>query len=277
MIQDLHFAKYHGLGNDFILIDGISQRIDLTKIQQHAIQLCDRNYGVGADGVIIVLESLDCDFRMVIINSDGSEPEMCGNGVRCLAQFVLDKGMINKDVFSLETKAGVMLPGYVKQKGMVKAIEVDMGPPQYDSDLHHAGDVVTKKTVTIADQDYVLHCVSMGNPHAVMFVQSLALIDDALGQAIQPFFSAGINVEFVEIISPHEARIKVWERGVGFTLACGTGACAVLVAGVKTEKLNRKAVIELPGGPLALEWQERDSHVIKTGPACYVFDGHFKF
>ena len=277
MTQQLHFSKYHGLGNDFIVIDAIAQRVDLLKIKSKAAQLCDRNYGIGADGIVLLLDSEDFDYKMCIINSDGTEPEMCGNGVRCLSQFLFDQKILDKPVFSLETKAGTMLPAIIKKDGHFSAVEVDMGKPQFDPDIMLKDDICFEKKITIDDQSYQILCVSLGNPHAVMFVENIDLVDDQLGSQIESLFPKGINVEFVEIISESSARVKVWERGVGYTLACGTGACAVVVAGVVKGMLSRKVLIELPGGALAIEWGDDDGHILMTGPSVHVFDGQLMF
>ena len=277
MTQHLNFSKYHGLGNDFIVIDGISQRIDLEKIRKKAANFCNRNKGVGADGIVVLLESETCDFRMVIINQDGSEPEMCGNGVRCLTQFIYDKSLTSSLVFSLETRAGTMLPAIIKKDGDFSAVEVDMGEPQNDLTIMDEGTICFDKTVTVNQKSYDISCVSLGNPHAVMFVDNVDFIDDDLGPAIESFFLNGINVEFVEIVDEERVKVKVWERGVGYTLACGTGACAVVVAGVTKGKLKRQVVVELPGGQLAIEWYQDTNKILMTGPSVHVFEGQLIF
>ncbi|MAH81490.1 MAG: diaminopimelate epimerase [Rickettsiales bacterium] len=277
MTQHLNFSKYHGLGNDFIVIDGISQRIDMDKLRTLTPQFCERHRGVGADGIVVLLESEECDFKMVIFNQDGSEPEMCGNGVRCLTQFIYDKNLINSLVFSLETKAGTMLPAIIKKDGLFSAVEVDMGEPQNDITIMEKGTICYDKKITIDSKSYDISCISLGNPHAVMFVENIDFVDASLGAKIESLFVNGINVEFVEIIDEHRAKVKVWERGVGYTLACGTGACAVVVAGVTKNKLKRKSVIELPGGHLAIEWYKDTNKILMTGPSVQVFEGHLIF
>jgi diaminopimelate epimerase len=277
MTQKLYFSKYHGLGNDFIVINGISQRVDTDHIRQLASKFCDRHRGVGADGILILLESELCDFKMIILNQDGSEPEMCGNGVRCLTQFIYDQRLTDLLVFSLETKAGTMLPAIIKKDGDFSAVEVDMGEPQVDLDMMEPNTICFDKQLTINEQSYLVSCVSLGNPHAVMFVDQVDQLDDELGRSIQPFFKQGVNVEFVQILDSQHVNVRVWERGVGFTQACGTGACAVVVAGVTKKRLKRDVIVELPGGSLAIQWQEDTNKLIMTGPSVHVFDGQLFF
>ena len=273
----------HGLGNDFIVIDGINQRINDEDIITNSVKLCDRNFGVGADGVILVSASEKCDLKMRIINADGSEPEMCGNGIRCYAKFVYEEKLIDKDVFSVETLAGNIIPAINISNGEVNRVEVDMGEPIFDA-VEIPTSVQNQKTVlnypvTIEDNDYFINCVSMGNPHAVIFVDDLTQINlSKLGPVIEthPLFPEKTNVHFVQVVSKTEAIVDVWERGAGETLACGTGACAVLAAGFKNGLLDRSANIKLPGGILKIDWQAADNHIIMTGPASLVFKGEIK-
>ncbi len=205
---------------------------------------------------------------------------MCGNGIRCLAKFAVDEGLIAKDAFSVETLAGPMIPTLIKDQDKVIAVEVDMGEPILErAKIPVAGGKkgqVIREPLQVAGKTYEFTAVSMGNPHAVIFMDDIdALNLPEIGPQFEthPLFPQKTNTEFVKIISPKEAVMRVWERGAGETLACGTGACAILVAGVLTGKLERKAVIHLPGGPLEIEWQEGDNHVIMTGPAEHVFSG----
>ena len=281
MKQTLHFSKYQGLGNDFILLDGINQRIELAVLKKEVPLLCHRHFGIGADGLILATASKTCDIKMTVFNQDGSVPEMCGNGLRCFAQFVFEKGLVDKEVFSVETKAGKMVPALVIKQGHVEAVEVDMGLPQHDAVMMPRTGLVHKQSFQVEDASYEAYLVSMGNPHAVIFVEG-ALSDDEhraltqrCGKAFQTMdpFVNGVNVEVVVIRSESEVDCKVYERGVGLTLACGTGACAVVVAGVHSKKLTHKVTVNLPGGALLIEWQESDQHVIKVGPSKRLFVG----
>ncbi|MBI60147.1 diaminopimelate epimerase [bacterium] len=277
MKQTYHFSKYHGLGNDFIIFDGINQRINVDELAGISAQLCHRHYGIGADGVIIVLESSHCDLKMKIFNSDGTCPEMCGNGLRCFSSFSYDHKLIETDVFSVETDAGKMVPALLIKEGVVGAVEIDMGEPQVDDLYMKAANIVQAIPIQFKDKTYEGFIVSMGNPHLVIFLNSddhHSLDEFAQLVADNPLFKNGINIELVDVKSKNEGKMVVWERGVGKTLACGTGACAAVVAGVHSGKFDRKVTIEQPGGNLLIEWQESDRHVIKTGPATHVYDGH---
>ncbi|XP_022766179.1 diaminopimelate epimerase, chloroplastic-like [Durio zibethinus] len=281
----LHFVKYHGLGNDFILVDNRdSTESRITPAQ--AVKLCDRNFGVGADGVIFAMPGINgTDYTMRIFNSDGSEPEMCGNGVRCFARFIAElESLQGKHSFTVHTGAGLIVPE-IQDDGKVK---VDMGEP-----ILKASDVPTKlpanKDQSVVKSDlnvdgviWNVTCVSMGNPHCVTFgtkgSQNLT-VDELNLAAIGPkfehheMFSARTNTEFVEVFSRSHMKMRVWERGAGATLACGTGACAVVVAAVLEGRAGRSCTVDLPGGPLEIEWREEDNHVYMTGPAEVVFYG----
>ncbi|MBH38007.1 diaminopimelate epimerase [bacterium] len=277
MKQTYHFSKYHGLGNDFIIFDGLNQRINIDHIQGIASALCDRHYGIGADGIIIVLESSLCDSRMTIFNSDGSSPEMCGNGLRCFASFCYEHKLIETDVFSVETDAGKMVPALILKEGVVVGVEIDMGIPQSDISFMTKNEIIHSLPISIKGVSYDAYIVSMGNPHLVIFLDShnhQSLDEIAEEVYANPLFKSGINIELVDVISRQLGKMVVWERGVGKTLACGTGACAATVAGVYSDQFERKVTIEQPGGNVFIEWQESDNHVIKTGPAKHVYDGH---
>uniref|UniRef100_A0A7V3YLL4 Diaminopimelate epimerase n=1 Tax=Candidatus Caldatribacterium californiense TaxID=1454726 RepID=A0A7V3YLL4_9BACT len=269
----MRFVKMHGLGNDFLLctpemLGGIVLSPDVVR------KLCDRHFGVGADGVIEVLPSEVADVRMRIFNADGSEAEMCGNGIRCLAKFAFERGMVTKETFRVETKAGIVVPRVITEGDRVVRVVVDMGEPRFrpqeipvgvpeESALHVA--------VTIDGREFMLSAVSVGNPHAVIF--ELPENWEHFGSLIEhhPLFPQRTNVEFVEVLSPKEVRVKVWERGVGATLACGTGACAVVAAGVARGVLERRVLVHLPGGTLTVAWGE-DGHLYLEGPAEEVFE-----
>ncbi|HEY9832242.1 MAG TPA: diaminopimelate epimerase [Stenomitos sp.] len=276
--MEIEFTKYHGLGNDFILIDN---RADMQPIitSEQAVQLCDRHFGIGADGVIFALPGENgTDYTMRIFNSDGSEPEMCGNGIRCLAQFIADlEGAEAKSEYRIHTLAGVIIPK-IEGGGKVK---VDMGMPQLlaaqiPTTLADAEQKAIAVPLQVAGQSWEVTCVSMGNPHCITFVEDVAAIPlEAIGPQFEhhPAFPQRTNTEFIQVVRPDYLKMRVWERGAGVTLACGTGACASVVAGVLTGKSDRKATVELPGGCLEIEWAQQDQRVYMTGPAERVFRG----
>lgn len=270
----------HGLGNDFVVIEDTA--IKSQEYGELAVRLCDRHFGVGGDGLIITGRDPECDVFMRIINSDGSEPEMCGNGIRCVAKYAWERGLVSKSRFSVKTLAGPILPEVFIENGKVRKVKVDMGVPilkPLDIPVLLEGDLVQESRIFVADREFTFIPVSMGNPHCVIFVDDLSQVPVAKwGKAIEthPIFPRKSNVEFVQVLSSQEMRMKVWERGAGETLACGTGACAALVAAVFAGKTGRQAVIHLQGGDLFIEWSEVDNHVYMTGPATEVFEGQWK-
>ncbi|NJK33561.1 MAG: diaminopimelate epimerase [Oscillatoriales cyanobacterium SM2_2_1] len=280
--QPIPFRKYHGLGNDFILLDN---RVQSEPILSPAVatQWCDRHFGIGADGVIFLLPSTDtqsADYHMRLYNSDGSEPEMCGNGIRCLGQFLSDLALpspTGDGRYRIATKAGVIIP-QVHGDGTVT---VDMGTPilsaaEIPTTLATAGDRVLDQPMSIDHQSWLVTTVSMGNPHCVTFVPDVATIPlGTIGPLFEhhPAFPRRTNTEFVEVVRPDYLKMRVWERGAGATLACGTGACAVVVAAVLTGRGDRTCTVELPGGPLHIQWQAETNHVLMTGAAVAVFAG----
>jgi len=281
MTIELKFSKMQGIGNDFVMVDAISQDVSSLDLPQLAQRICDRHFGIGGDGLILALPSSTCDFKMRIFNADGSEPQMCGNGIRCFARFVFDLGLTTKCDLSVETLAGTILPSIVSKEGQVTGVKVDMGKPVLTrAAIPIAGETpdshVIDEPITVQGQPYRYTGVSMGNPHAVIFVDDLNAIKlPQVGPDFEhhPLFPERINTEFVQIMSRQEAKMVVWERGSGITLACGTGTCAILVAGVLTGRLDRHALIHLPGGDLIIDWPSDDASVIMTGPAEFVFEG----
>ena len=277
------FSKYQGLGNHFILVDNRHQA-DLLLTAEQAVRWCDRNFGIGADGVIFALPGhAGTDYTMRILNSDGSEPEMCGNGIRCLAKFIADlestdsHAVTSPKTYTIQTLAGVITPT-LQPHGQVT---VDMGPPlllahAIPSTLTAADQPIINQPIHVAGTPWIVTCVSMGNPHCITFVEDILSIDlSHLGPQFEhhPDFPQRINTEFIEVVSHNYLKMRVWERGAGATLACGTGACAALVAAVLTSQSNRSATVELPGGPLEITWSETDNRVYMTGPAEKVFSG----
>lgn len=276
--MEIEFTKYHGLGNDFILIDNRADTQPIITSEQ-AVQLCDRHFGIGADGVIFALPGEEAAaYTMRIFNSDGSEPEMCGNGIRCLAQFIADlEGADAKPEYRIHTLAGVIIPK-IEGEGKVK---VDMGMPQLlaaqiPTTLAEAEQKAIAVPLQAAEQSWEVTCVSMGNPHCITFVEDVAAIPlEAIGPQFEhhPAFPQRTNTEFIQVVRPDYLKMRVWERGAGVTLACGTGACAAVVAGVLTGKSDARATVELPGGCLEIEWSQQDQRVYMTGPAERVFRG----
>lgn len=279
----MEFSKYHGLGNDFILVDNRHQTDPLIT-PETAIAWCDRHFGIGADGVIFALPGQGgTDYTMRIYNSDGSEPEMCGNGIRCLAKFLESletadgKTLQTPHTYRIHTLAGVISPT-LQADGQVT---VDMGPPillaqDIPTTLGTPDDKVVNLPLTVAEQDWAVTCVSMGNPHCITFVDDVDAIHlEALGPLFEHHaaFPQRINTEFIQVVRPDYLKMRVWERGAGITLACGTGACASLVAAVLNGHCDRAATVELPGGPLMIEWASADNRVYMTGPAELVFSG----
>lgn len=275
----LRFTKMHGLGNDFIVIDGVLHSVP-QEGGRWAPRWCHRHFGIGADGLLFVLPSKVADFRMRLFNADGSEAEMCGNGLRCLAKFVYERGYTHREEFTVETPAGIMRPRLKVEGGKVVSVTVDMGEPrlarrQIPMLGEPAEEPVVGEEVEVEGQSFRMTAVSMGNPHAVLFLPQVeGYAVEHWGPRIErhPLFPQRTNVEFVEVMSPSEVRMRVWERGVGETLACGSGACAAVVAGVLNGLMQPRATVHLPGGDLLIEWRE-DGRVLMTGPAEEVFQG----
>ena len=264
----MKFTKMHGLGNDFIIIDSRTEKLEGIELSQLAIKLCDRHYGIGADGLLIAGPSSSADVKMRIFNPDGSEAEMCGNGIRCFAKCIYETLEKKKELISVETLAGVILPSILDHKGKTAVVEVDMGAPKS----------IKNAELKIDNVKYDATLVSFGNPHCVIFTDDLSNVHiDEIGPKIETnkMFPDRTNVEFVQVAGRAEAVVKVWERGAGETLACGTGACACAVAGITAGKLDKDVLIRLPGGNLDIEWQD-DKHVILRGPAETVYEGNIK-
>lgn len=278
--MNIEFSKYQGLGNDFILIDN-RRSAEPCISPEKAIELCDRHFGIGADGVIFALPGQQgCDYTMRIFNSDGSEPEMCGNGIRCLAKFIVElEGGKAKEAYDIHTLAGTITPK-IASNGQVT---VDMGKPrlmpaEIPTTLADGKDRVINEALEVAGQKWDVTCVSMGNPHCITFVPDVAAIElESIGSKFEhhSVFPQRTNTEFIEVVRPDYIKMRVWERGAGITLACGTGACASVVAGVLTGNCDRIATVELPGGCLQIEWSASDDKVYMTGPAELAFTGRF--
>ena len=272
----MEFVKSHGAGNDFVLIEDLEDRLGILPAPLVAA-ICDRHKGVGGDGLIRIVRASGSDFFMDYYNADGEVAEMCGNGIRCLGKYVSDRGLTASKELRVDTRAGVKhLELYRNADGLVDRVRVDMGAPilaAADIPVDAGGDPL-HVAVPVEGVAYEAACVSMGNPHAVVFVPSLEAVPvERHGPAIETSspFPAKTNVEFSEVLSPEEIRVRVWERGVGETQACGTGACAVAVAGSLRGLTGRNVTVRMPGGPLEIEWTE--STVLLTGPVVEVFRG----
>ena len=274
----MQFTKMHGLGNDFVFVEDshLHSGVDLPSLAQ---QVCSRNFGIGADGFVIVLPSEKADARMRIFNPDGSEPEMCGNAIRCFAKYVYEKLPMKKDGLAVETAAGVMNLQIKSEKGKVVIVTVNMGRPRLvpgDISVNLEGDRIVGRPVIIDGSTYEITCVSMGNPHCVIFMENIdELPVDEIGPVIcnDPLFPRKTNVEFVKVVDRKHLSMRVWERGVGETLACGTGACASAVAAALNQKTDRDVIVTLRGGDLLIHWDEKDDSVYMSGPAVEVFQG----
>jgi len=267
----------HGLGNDYIYVNCFDQYIQNPS--QVARFVSDRHFGIGSDGLVLILPSEVADFRMRMFNSDGSEAEMCGNAIRCVGKYVYDNGLTDKLKIKIETLAGIKVLDLTLDNGKVSLVRVDMGEPilrPADIPVDSDGDLFVSQPVEIDGVPYKVTCVSMGNPHAVTYVDDVMKFPlEVVGPKMEThkLFPRKINAEFVQVIDRKTLKMRVWERGAGETMACGTGACAVLVASVLNNISDRKATIRLLGGDLYIEWNEADNHVYMTGPAVKVFDG----
>ena len=273
----IKFTKMHGLGNDYVYIDAINQKIE--KEEKLAKFVSNRNFGIGSDGLILICKSNIADFKMKMFNSDGSEAEMCGNGIRCVGKFVYDKGLTNKTTIKIETLAGIKTLILNTKEGKVETVRVDMGEPILEAEKIPV--ISTEKPVKNLELEaegkkFKFTCVSMGNPHAITIVENTKEFDvEKYGKILEidKAFPKKANIEFAQIIDKNNIKMRVWERGAGETLACGTGSCATAVACNLNGLTDRNVKIELLGGTLNIEWNEKDNHIYMTGPAVTVFDG----
>jgi len=267
----------HGAGNDYIYVNCFQETV-AGDVPELARRISDRHRGVGGDGLILICPSEKADARMRMYNADGSESEMCGNGLRCVAKFVYDHGISKKEELKLETGRGVLSVQVFPRGGRVESVRVNMGAPVFEASqipTTLAGAPPVRVPLDVAGKSLQVTCVSMGNPHCIIFVDEIT--DDwvlQIGPQIEkhPAFPRRVNVEFIKVVSPAEIHMRVWERGSGETQACGTGACAAAVAGVLNGLTERKVLCHLPGGDLTLEWME-SGEVLMTGPAVEVFSG----
>jgi diaminopimelate epimerase len=276
----VRFTKMHGLGNDYLVIDAMQKPPPEATLPALAKAMSDRHFGIGSDGIILVLPSRAADFKMRILNSDGSEAEMCGNGIRLFAKFVYERGYTRERDLQVETLAGMIRPHLRVRDGKVQSIRVDMGAPRLSrAEIPMKGPDqprVVSERLRVGGQRLAITAVSMGNPHCVLFVDDVDRTRvDEIGPAIEhhDLFPRRTNVEFVQILGDGEIKMRVWERGAGETLACGTGASAALVAAVLNDLSPRKANLHLRGGILKVSWSAEDDHVFIDGPAAEVCTG----
>lgn len=273
----IKFTKMHGLGNDYVYIDAINQKIENESSLAKFVS--NRHFGIGSDGLILICKSEVADFKMRMFNSDGSEAEMCGNGIRCVGKFVYDKGLTNKTTVKIETLAGIKTLILNTKDGKVETARVDMGEPILEAEkipVISTEEPVKNLELEAKNKKFKFTCVSMGNPHAITIVENTKEFDvEKYGKVLEvdKAFPKKANIEFAQIIDRQNINMRVWERGAGETLACGTGACATAVACNLNGLTDRKVNIELLGGTLNIEWNETDNHVYMTGPAVTVFDG----
>lgn len=275
--ESLKFTKMQGAGNDYIYIDGFTHAVENP--ESLAIKLSNRNFGIGSDGLVLILPSETCDFKMRMFNPDGSEAEMCGNASRCVGKYVFDNNLTSETDISLETKAGIKRIKLLDGDAVCRKVRVDMGEPILEPSLipvNVAQQPVLNYPLEIEAKTWSISCVSMGNPHAVVFMDAINDLDlPVIGPKFETnaIFPRKTNTEFVEVIDRNTLKMRVWERGTGETLACGTGACAVAVAAVLNNYCDRKITIHLLGGDLEILWDEKDNHVYMTGDAVTVFEG----
>jgi diaminopimelate epimerase len=276
----MRFTKMHGLGNDYVYLDGVRECFDGVDLPWLARAVSDRHFGIGGDGIILILPSEQADFRMRMFNADGSEGEMCGNGMRCFAKYVHDHGLTRKTDLVVETRAGLIRPSLTVADGKVERVTVDMGRPVLArQDIPMAGEPAREPVIDLPldvnGTEWRVTCVSMGNPHCVLFVEDVQQAPvHSVGPTIEShaLFPARTNVEFSRVLAPNLIEMRVWERGSGETLACGTGASATVVAASLNELAERTCTVRLLGGDLQIEWRD-DDHVFMTGPAVEVFGG----
>ena len=272
----MKFEKMHGCGNDYVYVSGFDYKFTKEKKEELAIKLSDRHFGVGSDGLIFINPSEIADFEMEMYNADGSRSEMCGNGMRCVARYVYDKGLTNQTEFSVESMGKIKYIKLTLENGEVSAIQVDMGEPiLVPSEIPVVSDKdrFIDETVVVNGKEFKMTSVSMGNPHAVIFTST----DDVLeyGNDVEHYelFPRRVNAEFVEVIDRANVNMRVWERGTGETLCCGTGCCATTVACILNGFTDREVTVHVIGGAVKVFWNPEDNHIYMTGPATHVFEG----
>ena len=275
----MKFTKMHGCGNDYVYVNGFQENIENP--EELAIKVSDRHFGIGSDGLILILPSEVADFRMGMYNADGSEGKMCGNGVRCIGKYVYDYGLTDKTNITVETKGGIKYLDLQVENGKVKTVKVDMGEPILDTKqvpVVFEKEKMIGEKINVAGKDYEMTCVSMGNPHAVVWVDSTKDLEiEKIGPIFEQheMFPERVNTEFVQVLNAKEVNMRVWERGSGETWACGTGACATAVACILNGKTEDEVLVHLLGGDLLIRYDRQENRIYMTGPATTVFDGEY--
>lgn len=273
----MKFTKMQGLGNDYVYVNCLKEQI--KNPSEVAEYVSDRHFGIGADGLIMINASTKADFEMEMYNADGSRSEMCGNGIRCVGKYVYDYGLTKKTSVSVETLGGIKYLELKVENGKVAMVTVDMGAPELcpaSIPIVAEGDQVLNVPIVVSGKQYYITGISMGNPHAVVYMDDIEHLDiEAIGPQFEhhPCFPKRVNTEFANVIDHSTVQMRVWERGSGETLACGTGACAVAVAGVLNGYTGNKVTVKLLGGDLQIEWDQKTNKVYMTGPAAVVYDG----
>lgn len=278
----IKFTKMHGLGNDYVYIDCTDEQ-KIKNISSLAQFISNRHFGVGSDGLILICKSDIADFKMRMFNYDGTEAEMCGNGIRCVGKFVYDKGLTKKDNITVETLAGIKKLKFNIKEGNVETVEVDMGEPILEPDkvpVISEEAIVKNLKIKARENEFKFTCVSMGNPHAITIVDNTKDFNiEKYGPVLEKdeHFPRRANIEFIELVDKNNIKMRVWERGAGETLACGTGACASVVACALNGYIENEANVELLGGTLKIRWDKENNHIYMTGPATTVFEGEIDY
>ena len=273
----MRFTKLHGCGNDYVYVDCTKEK--LNNIEETAIKVSDRHFGIGSDGLILIETSEVADFKMDMYNNDGSRGKMCGNGIRCVAKYVYDKGLTNKTKITVETLSGIKELALTVKEGKVTEVTVDMGTPITKASFIPViteKETLIKEPITVLGKNYEITCVSMGNPHAVVFVEDIKSLPlEKIGPEFEhnSIFPDRVNTEFIKVVDRNTLEMRVWERGSGETLACGTGACASVVASILNGLTEDEVTVKLLGGDLKIRYDRVANTVFMTGPAVKVFDG----
>lgn len=273
----MKFTKMQGIGNDYVYVNCFQEKVENP--EELAVRVSDRHFGIGSDGLILIMPSEKADFRMAMYNADGSEGAMCGNGIRCVAKYVYDYGLTDQTSISVETKSGIKYLNLTVEEGKVAEVRVNMGAPELMAakiPVVSDKEKVIDEPIGVDGESYHMTCVSMGNSHAVVYLEDIKNLEiEKTGPKFEnhPCFPDRVNTEFVRVIDEHTLEMRVWERGSGETLACGTGACAVAVASVLNGYVSGEVTVKLLGGDLKIFWDEKENTVYMTGPAAVVFDG----
>lgn len=276
----MKFTKMQGIGNDYVYVNCFQEKVENPG--ELAVRVSDRHFGIGSDGLILIMPSEKADFRMAMYNADGSEGAMCGNGIRCVAKYVYDYGLTDQTSISVETKSGIKYLNLTVEEGKVAEVRVNMGAPELMAakiPVVSDKEKVIDEPIRVDGESYRMTCVSMGNPHAVVYLEDIKNLEiEKTGPKFEnhPCFPDRVNTEFVRVIDEHTLEMRVWERGSGETLACGTGACAVAVASVLNGCVSGEVTVKLLGGDLKIFWDEKENTVYMTGPAAVVFDGEIE-